>query len=107
MEQIYFPMPGDKEYSDKTAEEIDGEVKRFMDQAYDMAKELIQANRDKVETIANALLKYETLDAEDVKVILDGGQLDKPTVTDLLAAEQAKADNPDDAQAQTEKDAAE
>ncbi len=107
MEQIYFPMPSDKEYSDKTAEEIDGEVKRFMDQAYDMAKELIQANRDKVETIANALLKYETLDAEDVKVILDGGQLDKPTVADLLATEQAKADNPDDAQAQTEKDAAE
>lgn len=107
MEQIYFPMPSDKEYSDKTAEEIDGEVKRFMDQAYNMAKDLIQANHDKVETIANALLKYETLDAEDVKVILDGGQLDKPTVTDLLAAEQAKADNPDDAQAQTEKDAAE
>ena len=107
MEQIYFPMPNDKEYSDKTAEEIDAEVKRFMDQAYNMAKELMQTNRDKVETIANALLKYETLDAEDVKVILDGGQLDKPTVTDLLAAEQAKADNPDDAQAQTEKDAAE
>ena len=32
----------------------------------------------------------ETLDADDVKLILDGGELDKPTVGDLLAAEQAK-----------------
>ena len=36
------------------------------------------------------MLKYETLDAEDVKVILSGGHIDKPTVADLLAAEQAK-----------------
>jgi cell division protease FtsH len=55
-----------------------------------MAKELIETNRDKLQAIANALLKYETLDADDVKLILDGGKLDKPTVADLLAVEQAK-----------------
>jgi cell division protease FtsH len=61
-----------------------------MNEAYTAAKDLIQTNRDRVEAIANALLKYETLDAEDVKVILRGEQLNKPTVSDLLAAEQAK-----------------
>ena len=41
--------------------------------------------------MTQALLKYETLDAEDVKQILDGKTLDKPTVADLLKLEQKKA----------------
>jgi cell division protease FtsH len=88
-DQVYL-MPGEKEYSEKTAESIDGEVKKLMDEAYTKSKLVIEANGDKLERIAKALLKYETLDADDVKVILDGGILDKPTVTELLAAEQAK-----------------
>ena len=89
--RLYF-MPGEKEYSEKTAEEIDNEVRKVTDEAYKKAKELIEANKEKLEKIAKALLKYETLDADDVNVILDGGNLDKSTVTDLLAAEQAKTD---------------
>ncbi len=88
-ESIYL-MPGEREYSEKTAEAIDAEVKRIMDEAYKGAKQVIEGNRDKLERVAQALLKYETLDAEDVKIILAGGHLDKPTVGDLLAAEQAK-----------------
>ena len=88
-DQIYL-MPGEKEYSEKTAETIDSEVKKITSEAYEKAKELIEANKDNVEQIAKALLKYETLDADDVTLILEGGQLDKPTVADLLAAEQAK-----------------
>jgi cell division protease FtsH len=87
-----YVMPGDKEYSEKTAEVIDSEVKKVTDMAYKLAKELIEANKDKLEKIAKALLKYETLDAVDVELILEGGELDKPTVGDLLAAEQAKND---------------
>jgi cell division protease FtsH len=88
-DQIYV-MPGKKDYSERTAEAIDDEVKKITDEAYKQAKEVIEANKDKVQRIAKALLKYETLDADDVKVILEGAELDKPTVTDLLAAEQAK-----------------
>ncbi|MHC4171322.1 MAG: ATP-dependent zinc metalloprotease FtsH [Planctomycetota bacterium] len=89
-----YMMPGEKEYSEKTAEAIDSEIKKITDGAYKKAKELIEANKDRLEQIAKALLKYETLDADDVKLILEGGQLDKPTVTDLLAAEQAKNEQP-------------
>lgn len=89
--EMYYAMPGEKEYSEKTAETIDSEVKKLTDEAYGKAKEIIETNKDKLERIAKALLKYETLDASEVKVILDGGTLDKPTVRDLLAAEQAKA----------------
>jgi len=87
---MVYVIPGEKEYSEKTAEAIDSEVKKITDEAYKKAKELIVANKDKLEQITKALLKYETLDADDVNLILQGGELDKPTVSDLLAAEQAK-----------------
>ncbi len=89
-----YGLPGEREYSEKTAELVDSEVKRLTDEAYKKAREVIEANKEKLEGIAKALLKYETLDAEDVKLILEGGTLDKPTVTDLLAAEQAKDSQP-------------
>jgi cell division protease FtsH len=94
LKDMMYVMPGEKEYSEKTAEAIDGEVKRITSEAYKKARALIEANKDKLERITNALLKYETLDADDVKLILEGGELDKPTVSDLLAAEQAKDEQP-------------
>jgi len=90
VKDLVYVMPGEKEYSDKTAETIDREVKKITDEAYKKARELIEANKDKLEQIGKALLKYETLDADDVNLILTGGQLEKPTVADLLAAEQAR-----------------
>jgi cell division protease FtsH len=90
LKDLMYIMPGEKEYSEKTAEAIDSEVKRITNEAYKKTQELIEANKDKLEQIAKALLKYETLDADDVKLILQGGELSKPTVADLLAAEQAK-----------------
>ena len=60
-------LPSEKEYSEKTAEAIDREVKKVTNEAYTKAKMLIHANKDKVEQIAKALLKYETLDAADVQ----------------------------------------
>jgi cell division protease FtsH len=88
-QDMYFGMPG-QEHSQKTSEIIDIEVKKLIDEAFKAAKELIQNNRDKLQAIAEALLKYETLDAAEVKTILDGGSLNKATVGDLLKAEQDK-----------------
>lgn len=69
----YYALPTEREYSEKTAQEIDQEIKTLVAEAYRMAKTVIETNRDKLESIAQALLKYETLDADDVKVILRGG----------------------------------
>ena len=90
IKEAMYGMPSEKEYSERTAESIDSEVKKITSEAYEKAKQLVETNKEKLEQIAKALLKYETLDADDVKLILEGGQLDKPTVTDLLAVEQAK-----------------
>jgi cell division protease FtsH len=94
IKDMIYVMPGEKEYSEKTAEAIDSEIKKITNEAYKKAKELIESNKDRLERIAKALLKYETLDADDVELILEGGELDKPTVGDLLAAEQAKNEQP-------------
>ncbi|MDD5134972.1 MAG: ATP-dependent zinc metalloprotease FtsH [Phycisphaerae bacterium] len=88
-QDVYFGVGG-QDHSQKTAEIIDNEVKKFIDDSYKAAREIIENNREKLETIAQALLKYETLDAAEVKTILDGGALNKPTVGDLLKAEQEK-----------------
>lgn len=87
---IAFVMPGEKEYSESTAQQIDEEIRRITRLAYESAKKLIEVNKDKLERIAQALLKYETLDAADVKAIIEGRELGKPTVADLLAAEKEK-----------------
>ena len=89
--EIYYPN-ATPDYSDRTSELIDTEVKKLIAQAYDSATELIKTNKDTVEALAKALIKYETLDAEDVKKILDGKVLDKPTVSDLLAIEQERGE---------------
>jgi len=94
IKDMVYMAPPEKEYSEKTAEAIDSEVKRISDEAYTSAKELIEANKERLENIAKALLKYETLDSNEVQLILDGGVLDKPTVADLLIAEQAKNQQP-------------
>jgi len=92
-EQSYF-LPSQREYSEQTAQEIDKEIKDLVDQTYKQAQTLIEANKDNLENVAQALLKYETLDASEVKLILDGEALDKPTVSELLALEQAKTPPP-------------
>ena len=79
------------EYSQRTAELIDQEIKRLIDEAFSGARHIISENRDRLDRLAQALLKYETLDAEDVQLILDGRELSKPTVSDLLALEQKRA----------------
>jgi len=67
-----------KDYSERTAQEIDAEVKRIIDEAFRTAKGLIDANRDKLEIIANSLLEYETLDGTQVAEIVRTGKFTPP-----------------------------
>ena len=79
-----------KEYSEETARAIDEEVKKLVDTLFAETKQIIAANRDRVEAIAKALIKYETLDTNDIDRIMRGETLTKPTVSDLLEQEQGR-----------------
>jgi cell division protease FtsH len=74
-------MSRSKDYSEQTAQDIDAEVKRIIDEANTTAKELINTNRDKLEIIAHALLEYETLDGSQVTEIMRTGTFTPPPLT--------------------------
>ena len=71
-------MTRGKDYSELTSQEIDAEVKRIIDENFRRAKEVIDANRDKLELIANALLEYETLEGAQVDDIIRNGTFTPP-----------------------------
>jgi len=62
-----------------------------IDQTYGEAVAIIEEHADKVDALAQALLKYETLSYEEVEKLMKGEQLDKATVAELLQAEKDKA----------------
>jgi len=59
-------------FSDQTAKLIDQEVKSLVMGGYEKATELLKTNLDKLETMAQALLEHETLNAHEIKNIIDG-----------------------------------
>jgi len=67
-----------KDYSEQTAQDIDAEVKRIIEEGYQTATDLIATNRDKLEMIANGLLEYETLDGAQVEEIVRTGKFTPP-----------------------------
>jgi cell division protease FtsH len=76
-----------REYSEETAKVIDEEVKKLIDRLYAETAQLLEANKDRIEAVAKALLKYETLDTNDLDRIMRGDNLTRPTVSDLLEKE--------------------
>ncbi|HLT03947.1 MAG TPA: ATP-dependent zinc metalloprotease FtsH [Pseudomonas sp.] len=58
--------------SGETAKQIDEEVRSIIDHCYDTAKRLLVENRDKLEMMAEALMKYETIDADQIDDIMAG-----------------------------------
>ena len=68
-----------RDFSEDTALQIDKEVKRIVSEAYDKARNIVEANRTTLESIALALLEREVLDANEVKMLMEGKTLpEKP-----------------------------
>jgi len=71
-------MQRTKVYSENTAREIDEEIKRFCDEGYNTAREIVFNNREKLELIASSLLEHETLDGSQVDEIVKTGKFTPP-----------------------------
>jgi cell division protease FtsH len=61
-----------KQVSDVTAHVIDEEVRRVIDSNYQRAYKILQSNMDKLQAMSEALIKYETIDEEQIKDIMEG-----------------------------------
>ncbi|MBI4822050.1 MAG: ATP-dependent metallopeptidase FtsH/Yme1/Tma family protein [Deltaproteobacteria bacterium] len=79
-EQIFLgrEMQVQDGYSEQTAVEIDRELRGIVHGQYDLAMKLLNESRSALESIAQALLEYETLDGSDVERLISGQALDKP-----------------------------
>jgi cell division protease FtsH len=77
-----------RQMSNETAQLIDKEIRRLVDDAYDKAKTCLNDNRDQLETLAQALLEYETLSGEEIKALMEGESIDRggPTGAAIPAA---------------------
>jgi cell division protease FtsH len=65
-----------RDYSERTAQDIDEEVRRIVDQAEEKAYQLLSMNMDKLHLLAMALLEKEILDGEEIERIFKGEKLE-------------------------------
>ncbi|KIL52531.1 ATP-dependent zinc metalloprotease FtsH [Jeotgalibacillus soli] len=65
----------EQNYSDRIAYDIDTEIQAIIKECYERAKTILTENREKLELIAETLLKVETLDAAQIKHLVDHGTL--------------------------------
>jgi cell division protease FtsH len=71
-------MTQHKQVSDETAHTIDQEVRRIIDTNYQTAEQVLRENRDKLDAMAEALIKYETIDESQMKDIMEGREARPP-----------------------------
>jgi len=71
-------MSQSKNYSEDTAQKIDNEIKDFIDHAYKEAERLLNENRTLLDKISEALLEFETLDAQHIKDLIEHGEMKDP-----------------------------
>jgi cell division protease FtsH len=64
-----------RQVSEQTAQLVDAEVKRMLDESYERARSILTSHRDLLESLAQALLERETLDREQIEILAAGGQL--------------------------------
>jgi cell division protease FtsH len=102
-------MVQSQDYSERTAQEIDDEVKRIVIEQHARAHEMLADEQDLLHHIAKALLEYETLDMKDIKVLMKGDPLTRQKPTTRIKTREAlekereeKAEQ--DAAASSEKD---
>ena len=76
-EQIFLgrEIAQHRDFSDDTAKQIDGAVRQFVDLGYKSAYSLLESNQDIMHRMATALLERETLDAAEIKLIIEGKDL--------------------------------
>ncbi|MDE1916410.1 MAG: ATP-dependent zinc metalloprotease FtsH [Sphingomonadales bacterium] len=76
----YLGMGGSQRLlmSDETSKLIDSEVRALVDNAYVRATDILKTQEDKLHTLAQALLEYETLTGDELKELVETGKLDRP-----------------------------
>lgn len=79
-----------KNYSEEIASEIDREIRRIVDEAYDKTLKLLEENLATLDNVARALLKFETLDSEQFKMAFEGTLVVTEEDLEIIKVEKAE-----------------
>lgn len=71
-QDAYFGRASAKTVSEATQQKVDTEIRRILDEQYALSRKLLEENREKVELMANTLLDWETIDADQINDIMEG-----------------------------------
>jgi len=81
-----------KNISEATMQKVDSEIRRILDEQYALASKLLKENSDKVEAMTNALMEWETIDAEQIQDIMAGKPPRPPKPSQSTKATEPPAD---------------
>ncbi len=84
-----------KNMSEETARLVDMEIKRLVTEAYDEAKRILTEHDKDLETLAHALIEYETLTGDEIKDILAGKEINRAEQTPVPPEKRTKASVPE------------
>jgi cell division protease FtsH len=68
----FFGSMSSKTVSEATQQKVDAEIRRILDEQYSIARNLLESNKDKVEAMKDALMEFETIDADQINDIMAG-----------------------------------
>ena len=88
--------------SNATAEQVDAEITRIIEEQYGRARKIIEENRDKVEVMTKALIDWETLESDQINQIMDGEQPKPPAPNSESPSSTGDGDHPPASGNQTE-----
>ena len=83
-----------KNVSDATAKIIDEEIRALVEDGESEARRVLKENMDQLHIIGKALLEYETLSGDEVRHLIDGGEIDRPDADDDSSSEGARSSVP-------------
>ena len=95
------PFNSTRNISEATLQKVDAEIRRIIDQQYNLARHLIETNRDKIEAMTAALLEWETIDADQINDIMAGNPPRPPKPSQATVAPVPPKDVPPTAAAPT------
>ncbi len=84
-----------KNMSEDTARLVDAEIKRLVTTAYEQAKKMLQDKQKEWETLAQALMEYETLSGEEIQKVINGEKIDKSAESPVCAEKMTHSSVPE------------
>lgn len=82
-----------RNYGENVAGQIDSEIRRIIDEAYNKAKEVLEKNRDGLERTAQLLLKKEKVSGDEFREVLNNETVEEPQETVVIDSEHFNAEN--------------